>query len=213
VAARASDPRPAPAQEPLSSLDELARALRCLPGVGPKAAQRMSLHLLQHDRDGALSLAHALEHATRAIRNCERCNTFTEDSVCSLCRSPKRDAALLCVVETPADLLMVEQSQAYSGLYFVLMGRLSPLDGIGPKELHLDRLLKRAGDGVVREVILATNFTNEGEATAHYIGELLRARGLAISRLARGVPVGGELEYVDAGTLAQAMRERRPIGI
>ena len=212
MAARTSESRPAPAQEPLSSLDELARALRCLPGVGPKAAQRMSLHLLQHDRDGALSLARALEHATHAIRHCERCNTFTEDSVCSLCRSAKRDASLLCVVETPADLLMVEQSQAYSGLYFVLMGRLSPLDGIGPKEIHLDRLLKRATEGIVREVILATNFTNEGEATAHYIGELLRARGLAVSRLARGVPVGGELEYVDAGTLAQALRERRALG-
>jgi recombination protein RecR len=212
VTARLSDPRPAPSREPLSSLDELARALRCLPGVGPKAAQRMALYLLQHDRDGALSLSRALEHATHAIRNCERCNTFTEDSVCSLCHSPKRDAALLCVVETPADLLMVEQAQAYSGLYFVLMGRLSPLDGIGPKEIHLDRLLKRAADGVVREVILATNFTNEGEATAHYIGELLRARGIAVSRLARGVPVGGELEYVDAGTLAQALRERRALG-
>ena len=172
----------------------------------------MALYLLQHDRDGALSLARALEHATHAIRNCERCNTCTEDLVCSLCRSPKRDATLLCVVETPADLLMVEQAQAYSGLYFVLMGRLSPLDGIGPKEIHLDRLLKRAADGAVREVILATNFTNEGEATAHYIGELLRERGIAVSRLARGVPVGGELEYVDAGTLAQALRERRPLG-
>ncbi len=212
MAARPSDPRPAPSREPLSSLDELARTLRCLPGVGPKAAQRMALHLLQHDRDGALALSRALEHATHAIRNCERCNTFTEDSICSLCRSAKRDAALLCVVETPADLLMVEQSQAYSGLYFVLMGRLSPLDGIGPKEIHLERLLKRAADAVVREVILATNFTNEGEATAHYIGELLRARGLAVSRLARGVPVGGELEYVDAGTLAQALRERRALG-
>ena len=205
------DPRPAAAQEPLSSLDELARALRSLPGVGPKAAQRMALHLLQHDRPGALKLAQALEQATHAIRNCERCNTFTEGTVCALCRSAKRDATLLCVVETPADLLMVEQSQAYAGLYFVLMGRLSPLDGIGPKEIHLDRLLKRAADGVVREVILATNFTNEGEATAHYIGELMRARGLAVSRLARGVPVGGELEYVDAGTLAQALRERRAV--
>jgi recombination protein RecR len=211
VTARVPDPRPAAAQEPLSSLDELARALRSLPGVGPKAAQRMALHLLQHDRPGALKLAQALEQATHAIRNCERCNTFTEGTVCALCRSAKRDATLLCVVETPADLLMVEQSQAYAGLYFVLMGRLSPLDGIGPKEIHLDRLLKRAADGVVREVILATNFTNEGEATAHYIGELMRARGLAVSRLARGVPVGGELEYVDAGTLAQALRERRAV--
>jgi len=171
----------------------------------------MALHLLQHDRDGALRLARALEQATRMIRNCERCNTFTEDEVCALCRSTRRDATLLCVVETPADLMMVEQSQAYGGLYFVLMGRLSPLDGIGPRELHLERLLRRATDGIVREAILATNFTNEGEATAHYIAELLRARGLAVSRLARGVPVGGELEYVDPGTLAQAMRERRVV--
>ena len=206
-----ADPRPSAAAEPLSSVDELARALRCLPGVGPKAAQRMALHLLQHDREGAVRLAHALEHASHAVRHCERCNTFTEETICALCRSGKRDAGELCVVETPADLLMVEQTQAYRGLYFVLMGRLSPLDGIGPKEIRLDRLAKRATDGVVREVILATNFTNEGEATAHYIGEMLRARGLAVSRLARGVPVGGELEYVDAGTLAQALRERRRI--
>ena len=195
--------------EPLSSLGELTRALRCLPGVGPKAAQRMALHLLQHDRGGAERLARALTDATRSIRHCERCNTFTEDALCALCRSPKRDATQLCVVETPADLLMVEQTQAYSGLYFVLMGRLSPLDGIGPKEIRLERLLARACDGVVREVILATNFTNEGEATAHYVGELLSARDLRVTRLARGVPVGGELEYVDAGTLAQALRERR----
>ena len=206
-----TDARPLPAQESLSSLDELAKALRCLPGVGPKAAQRMALHLMQHDRDGARALAAALAHAAQSIRHCERCNTFTEDEICSLCRSPKRDPAQLCVVETPADLLMVEHTQAYSGLYFVLMGRLSPLDGIGPKEIRLDRLLKRAADGAVREVILATNFTNEGEATAHYIGELLGARGLKVSRLARGVPVGGELEYVDAGTLAQALRERRVV--
>ena len=197
--------------EPLSSLDTLAKALRCLPGVGPKAAQRMALHLMQHDRDGARSLGRALVNAADVIRNCERCNTFTEDTVCGLCRSTRRDPAQLCVVETPADLLMVEHAQAYEGLYFVLMGRLSPLDGVGPREIHLDRLLRRATDGVVREVILATNFTNEGEATAHYIGELLAARGLAVSRLARGVPVGGELEYVDAGTLAQALRERRPV--
>jgi recombination protein RecR len=200
-----------PAVEPLSSLDELTQALRCLPGVGPKAAQRMALQLLQHDRDGAQRLARALEAATRSVQHCERCNTFTEDEVCTLCRSPKRDQALLCVVETPAELLMIEQTLAYSGLYFVLMGRLSPLDGIGPKEIRIDRLLKRAQDGVVREIVLATNFTNEGEATAHYIGELLGARGLKVTRLARGVPVGGELEYVDAGTLAQALRERRAL--
>ena len=198
-------------QGALSSLDELASALRCLPGVGPKAAQRMALHLLQHDRDGAQRLAHALVEATRSIQHCERCNTFTEATLCALCQSAKRDASQLCVVETPADLLMVEQTQAYSGLYFVLMGRLSPLDGIGPKEIRLERLLKRATDGSVREVILATNFTNEGEATAHYLGELLSARDLRVTRLARGVPVGGELEYVDSGTLAQALRERRAI--
>jgi recombination protein RecR len=195
--------------EPLGSLDVLTEALRCLPGVGPKAAQRMALHLLQHDRDGALRLARALEGATHAIRHCERCNTFTEGELCALCRSPKRDEAMLCVVETPADLMMIEHTQAYSGLYFVLMGRLSPLDGIGPKEIRLDRLLKRAQDGVVKEVVLATNFTNEGEATAHYIGEMLSSRGISVTRLARGVPVGGELEYVDSGTLAQALRERR----
>ena len=200
-----------PAESP-TGLDALARALRCLPGVGPKAAQRMALHLLQHDREGALRLASALSHAAASVRHCERCNTFTEDTLCTLCRSGKRDAALLCVVETPADLLMVENTQAYSGLYFVLMGRLSPLDGIGPKEIRLERLLKRATDGVVKEVVLATNFTNEGEATAHYIGELLKARGLAVTRLARGVPVGGELEYVDSGTLAEALRERRALG-
>jgi recombination protein RecR len=208
---RSAESRPAPAAEPLTSLDGLAKALRCLPGVGPRAAQRMALHLLQHDRDGARQLAQALVKATEAVRHCERCNTFTEDSVCALCRSGKRDPALLCVVETPADLVTVEQTHAYHGLFFVLMGRLSPLDGIGPKEIRLDRLIRRATDGVVREVILATNFTNEGEATAHYIAELLVARGLAVSRLARGVPVGGELEYVDAGTLAQALRDRRPL--
>jgi len=205
-----SNGRAALAREPLGSLDELATALRCLPGVGPKAAQRMALHLLQHDRAGAHRLAAALQHASSVVRHCDRCNTFTEDTVCALCRSGKRDAALLCVVETPADLLQIEQTQAYQGLYFVLMGRLSPLDGVGPREIGLDRLLRRATGGEVREVVLATNFTNEGEATAHYIGEMLAARGLAVSRLARGVPVGGELEYVDAGTLAQALRERRP---
>jgi recombination protein RecR len=195
----------------LSSLEELTQALRCLPGVGPKAAQRMALHLLQYDRVGAQRLARALEGATQIVQHCERCNTFTENELCVLCKSSKRDPALLCVVETPADLLMIEQTQAYSGLYFVLMGRLSPLDGIGPKEIRLDRLLKRAQDGAVREVVLATNFTNEGEATAHYIGEMLTAKGLTVTRLARGVPVGGELEYVDSGTLAQALRERRAL--
>jgi recombination protein RecR len=210
MVARNAASRFAKATSPAASgLDDLARALRCLPGVGPRAAQRMALHLLQHDREGAVRLARALEHAAQAVKHCERCNTFTEDALCGLCASAKRDAALLCVVETPADLMMVEQTHAYAGLYYVLMGRLSPLDGIGPKEIRLERLLKRATDGVVKEVVLATNFTNEGEATAHYIGELLSARGLKVSRLARGVPVGGELEYVDSGTLAQALRDRR----
>jgi recombination protein RecR len=211
----AGDPsgtRTSNALEPLSGLEALARALRSLPGVGPKAAQRMALHLLQHDRDGAVRLSNALQHAAATVRNCERCNTFTEEALCALCRSPRRDPSLLCIVETPADLLMVEQTQAYSGLYYVLMGRLSPLDGIGPKEIRLERLIKRATDGVVKEVVVATNFTNEGEATAHYIGEILTARGLNVTRLARGVPVGGELEYVDSGTLAQALRDRRTLG-
>jgi len=194
-----------------SSLEELIDALRCLPGVGPKSAQRMAFHLLQRDHPGAARLGAALGRAVEVIRHCERCNTFTEEEVCGLCRSPRRDPHLLCVVETPADLLMMEQAECYHGLYFVLMGRLSPLDGIGPREIHLDRLLKRADNGAVREVIVATNFTVEGEATAHYIGELLLARGLAVSRIARGLPVGGELEHVDSGTLAQAVIERRSV--
>jgi recombination protein RecR len=193
-----------------AALDELMQALRCLPGVGPKSAQRMAYHLLQRDPQGAERLSGALAGALSRIRHCARCNTFTEAETCVLCASPRRDASLLCVVETPGDLLMMEQSQCYSGLYFVLMGRLSPLDGIGPREIHLDRLAKRATDGGVEEVILATNFTVEGEATAHYIGELLGGKGLRISRIARGLPVGGELEHVDSGTLAQAVLERRP---
>jgi recombination protein RecR len=195
-----------------SSLEELIEALRCLPGVGPRSAQRMAYHLLQRDHAGAARLAAALGGALELIHHCERCNTFTEDTICTLCRSPRRDARLLCVVETPADMLMMEQAGAYAGLYFVLMGRLSPLDGVGPKDIHLDRLLARAGDGEVEEVIVATNFTVEGEATAHYAAELLLARGLRVSRIARGLPVGGELEHVDSGTLAQAVIERRAVG-
>ena len=193
-----------------AALEELIQALRCLPGVGPKSAQRMAYHLLQRDQKGAERLARGLNEALGRIRHCSRCNTFTEAEVCSLCASARRDAALVCVVESPGDLLMMEQTQSYSGMYFVLMGRLSPLDGIGPREIHLDRLVKRATDGVVREVILATNFTVEGEATAHYISELLTGKGLKVTRIARGLPVGGELEHVDSGTLAQAVIERRP---
>lgn len=194
-----------------SSLEELIEALRCLPGVGPKSAQRMAYHLLQRDQPGARRLGAALISALERIRHCEKCNSFAEEPVCGLCRSPRRDASLLCVIETPGDLLMMEQAQCYQGLYFVLMGSLSPLDGIGPKDIHLDRLIQRATDGTVREVILATNFTVEGEATAHYIGELLRARGIRATRIARGLPVGGELEHVDSGTLAQAVLERREV--
>ena len=192
------------------SLEELIKALRCLPGVGPKSAQRMAYHLMQRDHEGASRLSGALSSALERIRHCSRCNTFTEAELCALCGSPRRDATLLCVVESPGDLLMMEQTQTYTGLYFVLMGRLSPLDGIGPKEIHLDRLAKRATDGAVKEVILATNFTVEGEATAHYVSEMLSGKGLKVTRIARGLPVGGELEHVDSGTLAQALLERRP---
>lgn len=194
-----------------SSLESLIEALRCLPGVGPKSAQRMAFHLLQRDRQGAQHLADGLLRALSDLRHCQRCNTFTEAEVCERCLSPRRDPALLCVVETPVDMNMMEQTHAYHGLYYVLMGRVSPLDGVGPRELQLEQLLARACDGEVQEVILATNFTNEGEVTAHYLTEMLKSRGLRVSRIARGVPVGGELEYVDPGTLAQAFRERKAL--
>ncbi len=194
-----------------SSLDALILALRCLPGVGPKSAQRMAYHLLQRDQQGATRLADAMKSAVERVRHCAMCNTFTESEICEICLSLKRDKSLLCVVETPGDLLMMEQTQSFRGLYFVLMGRLSPLDGIGPREIHLDRLQRRFADGIVKEVILATNFTVEGEATAHYIGEMVGEFGLRVTRIARGLPVGGELEHVDSGTLAQALIERRTI--
>ena len=190
-------------------LERLVEALRALPGVGPRSAQRMAYYLLQRDRDGAEQLARALTEALTRVRHCAFCNNFTEDEICALCRSPRRDRTQLCVVETPADLAMVEQTSAYAGMYFVLMGRLSPLDGVGPRDIGLEKLLARATEGEVAEVVLATNFTNEGEATAHYIAELLRSRNVRVSRIARGVPLGGELEYVDAGTLSQALLDRR----
>lgn len=193
-----------------SSLEDLIEALRCLPGVGPKSAQRMAYHLLQRDKPGALRLAQSLNHAVESIHHCTKCNNFSEEEVCVLCRSPKRDPGLLCVVEMPADLLMMEQAQCYRGMYFVLMGRLSPLDGIGARELHLERLVRRALEQPC-EVILATNFTVEGDATAHYIATMLCAQGIKVSRIARGLPVGGELEHVDSGTLAQAVLERREV--
>lgn len=192
-----------------SSLEFLTETLRRLPGVGPKSAQRMAYHLMQHDRDGAAQLGRALTQAVDRVQHCASCNTFTENELCEVCQDDGRDRSLLCVVETPSDLLMIEQTMTFKGLYFVLMGHLSPLDGIGPKDIHLEKLIARATDGIVSEVVLATNFTNEGEATAHYISETLKARGLKVSRLARGVPIGGELEYVDAGTIARAMLDRR----
>ncbi len=192
-----------------TSLEALIEALRCLPGVGPKSAQRMAYHLLQHDRSGAARLGEAVGRALQALQHCQRCNNFAESEICERCASPRRDPTVLCVVESPVDMNMMEQTHAFQGLYYVLMGRISPLDGCGPRELGLERLLARAQDGVVKEVVLATNFTNEGEATAHYITALLKPSGVSVTRIARGVPVGGELEYVDSGTLAQALRERR----
>jgi len=189
-------------------LSRLVEALRVLPGVGPRSAQRMAYHLLQHDRAGAGALAEALGAALQTVRRCDKCNNFSEEPVCALCRSTRRDPALLCVVETPADLAMVEQTLSYSGMYFVLMGRLSPLDGVGPRDIGLDRLQERIA-AEVQEVILATNFTAEGEATAHVIAEALKQKGLKVTRLARGVPAGSELEYVDLGTIAHALVDRR----
>jgi recombination protein RecR len=191
------------------SLDALIQALKRLPGVGVKSAQRMAFHLLQHDRAAAQFLARALQDACNLTQHCELCHTFTEHTVCATCLDEKRDHSKLCVVETPADQAALERTGAYQGLYFVLMGKLSPLDGIGPNELGLKKLFERACDGVVQEVILATNFTAEGEATAHVISEALKARGLKPTRLARGVPVGSELEYVDLGTIAHALVDRR----
>ena len=192
-----------------NALEVLIQSLRRLPGVGVKSASRMAFHLLQHDREGAKSLSRALHAAAQNVRHCERCHTFTEAQVCATCLDVRRDHSKLCVVETPADQSAVERTLAYRGLYFVLMGKLSPLDGIGPNDIGLQKLFDRAQDGTVREVILATNFTAEGEATAHVIGEALKSRGLTLTRLARGVPVGSELEYVDLGTIAHALVDRR----
>ena len=192
-----------------NSLDALIQALRRLPGVGIKSASRMAFHLLQHDRPGALQLSRALQEATDTVRHCQRCHTFTQADICATCLDARRDASKLCVVETPADQSALERTGAYNGLYFVLMGKLSPLDGIGPKDIGLKGLFDRACDGIVQEVILATNFTAEGEATAHVISEGLKAHGLHLTRLARGVPIGSELEYVDLGTIAHALVDRR----
>jgi recombination protein RecR len=193
------------------TLARLIDALRCLPGVGPKSAQRMAFYLLERDRDGGRALAESLAEALNAVGHCKRCRMLTESELCSICASAGRDAAQLCVVESPADVVAIEQSGGFRGRYFVLMGHLSPLDGIGPAELGLDEFERVLGEGEVREVILATNPTVEGEATAHYLGELALRRGLKASRIAHGVPVGGELEYVDGGTLAHALAGRTSV--
>lgn len=190
-------------------LEQLISALRCLPGVGPKSSTRMAYHLLQRDREGAQKLAASLQQALDKLAHCDYCNNFSEHQVCSVCLETSRDKSTLCVVEMPTDLMMLENTRSYQGQYFVLMGKLSPMDGIGPKDIHLDRLLKRAQDTAIHEVILATNFTSEGEATAHYIGQMLKSRGIRVSRIARGLPMGGEIEYVDSGTLSTALLERK----
>ena len=204
-----------------NAVEALIQALRKLPGVGIKSAARMAFHLLQHDTPGALQIARALEHAVSSVRHCELCNTLTEREICVTCANPQRDRSKLCVVETPADQAALERTLAYRGLYFVLMGKLSPLDGMGPNEIGLQKLFDRVvpknavdepvadAEREVQEVILATNFTAEGEATAHVIAQGLKSRGVQVTRLARGVPVGSELEYVDLGTIAHALVDRR----
>ncbi len=191
------------------ALTELIEALRHLPGVGVKSAQRMAYHLLQHDREGAQRLALAFDGALQRLKPCERCHTYTEQPVCRTCLDTARDARLLCVVESPADQAALERSGSYRGLYFVLMGKLNPLDGVGAGQIGLPALLERVKDGRVQELIIATNFTAEGELTAHVISEALKPGGVRVTRLARGVPVGSELEYVDLGTIAHALYDRR----
>jgi len=191
------------------TLEALKQALRRLPGVGPKSAQRMAFHLLERDRDGARQIAQALSNALEKIMHCRRCNNLSEAELCGICSSPKRDRSLLCIVESPSDLVSLEQSGVYQGLYFVLMGRLSPLDGIGPEEIGVPRIETLLGEGAIKEVVLATNLTVEGETTAHYLSDLVRARGIRATRIAYGVPIGGELEYTDRNTLARALAGRR----
>ena len=192
-------------------LAELIEALRCLPGVGTKSAQRMAFHLLERDREGGVRLAAVLQQAMQRIGHCKSCRNFSEADACAICANASRDTSLLCVVETPADLLAIEQATGYRGRYFVLMGRLSPLDGLGPSELGVDLLTHRLAEGDVRELVIATNPTVEGEATAHWLGQLARAAGVRATRLAHGVPLGGELEYVDRGTLAHAFGSRHSL--
>ena len=190
-------------------VNQLIEALRCLPGVGPKSAQRMAYHLLERDRSGAENLSMILDKAVKEVGHCEQCRSLSEQTVCDICVSTKRERALLCIVETPSDVQVIEQSTSYKGLFFVLMGHLSPLDGIGPEDIGLDILAQRLDQGEIKEVVLATNFTVEGEATAHYISEMVNARQITASRIAHGVPVGGELEYVNSSTLSHAFSGRQ----
>lgn len=192
-------------------IGRLIESLRCLPGVGPKSAQRMAFHLLEYNRDGGRQLAEALSAAMEQVGNCSECRTLSEQTVCSLCSNDQRDRSLLCVVETPADVQALEQSTGFQGVYFVLMGHLSPLDGIGPEALGLDLLEARLASGEVKELILATNPTVEGEATAHFVSEMARAQGVRTTRIAHGVPMGGELEYIDGGTLSHAFAGRQEV--
>ncbi|CAM4422939.1 MAG: Recombination protein RecR [Legionellaceae bacterium] len=192
-------------------IDHLIESLRCLPGVGPKSAQRMAFYLLERHRESGLKLAHAIEQAMRQVGHCKNCRTFSETEICSLCANNKRNQLLLCIVETPADVFAIEQTGGYNGLYFVLRGRLSPIDGIGPEELGIDQLLKRLLEVNPQEVILATNSTVEGEATAHYLYSIMKEHGITVTRIAHGVPMGGELEYVDSGTLSRAISGRIPV--
>jgi recombination protein RecR len=194
------------------SLNRLIEALRCLPGVGPKSAQRMAFHLLERDPDGAREIAVAVGSAIEKLGHCRRCRMFAEGELCPVCAAPGRERGLLCVVESPADVVAIEQSASFRGCYFVLMGHLSPLDGVGPAEIGIDAFERVLAEGEVREVILATNPTVEGEATAHFLAEVTARRGIRASRIAHGVPVGGELEYVDGGTLAHALAGRQAVG-
>lgn len=193
---------------PQDRIQTLIDALRVLPGVGPKSAQRLAFTLLQSERSGAVQLAKAITDALAHLKNCQLCHTLTDQEICATCGSSKRNQALLCIVQSPMDQLLIEQTMTYNGLYFILMGQLNPLEGKGPKDIAMDALIQRASNGVVTEAIVATHFTNEGELTAHYISEQLNARGIRVTRLAKGVPVGSELEQVDLGTLAQAMMGR-----
>jgi recombination protein RecR len=189
-------------------IERLIRALRCLPGVGPKSAQRIAFHLLERDRDGALELSHALEDATKHVGHCQSCRTLSDSDLCGICTDDKREHQSLCIVESPADVNAIENATGFRGLYYVLMGHLSPLDGIGPEEIGLDKLEERIAQGEIVEVIIATNPTVEGEATAHYINEIVQPYHIKVSRIAHGIPMGGELEYIDGTTLSHAFHGR-----